>query len=111
MPTWSDLYRLIKPTHGQPIPPIEKGMEVCITWEYKFQKGLYISGKAKFWVKVTDVIGDDIVAKTTRKMSHLKRHQLLIFDKLYIEGVEAGWEYALKHQSVHVSKGVYYHKK
>jgi hypothetical protein len=110
MPTWSDLYHLIKPRHGQSIPPIEKGMEVCITLQYKFQKDIINSYEITFFVKVTDVIGDDIVAKTTKKINHLKRNEILIFDKSYIETVYGSWEYACKYQSVRVSKGVYYEK-
>jgi hypothetical protein len=107
---WSDLYYLVKSRHGQSIPPIEKGIEVCITLKYRFQKDIINSFETTFFVKVTDVIGDEIVAKTTKKIDHLKQNEILIFDKSFIESVYGGWEYACMYQSVRVSKGVYYNK-
>jgi hypothetical protein len=107
MPIWSVLYYLAKPSHGQPIPPIEKGMEVTVHWKLKRPKDIYYGGIAYF-VKVVDVIGDDVVAKTVRQIDHIKKNELMIFDKSYILNIYGGWEYALQYQSVKVSKRVYY---
>jgi hypothetical protein len=107
MPIWSDLYSLVKPSHGQLIPPLQKGMKVTVHWKLKRPKDINYGGIAYF-VKVVDVIGDDVVAKTVRQIDHIKKHELMIFDKSYILNIDGGWAYALQYQSVKVSKRVYY---
>jgi hypothetical protein len=54
MPTWSDLYHLIKSRHGQSIPPIENGVEVTVHGKLKRPKEIYYGG-IKYFVKVISV--------------------------------------------------------
>ena len=107
MPNWSDIYYLEKPKHGQPVPPLKKGMFVTVHWVRKKSKYIY-DGGIQNWVRIEDVIGDEIVARTLKKSDHIRKNELMIFDKSYIISIDGGWDFAMEFQSVKVSRRIYH---
>lgn len=107
MPCWSDIYYLKKPYEKHEIPPLEKGLLVSVKWELKRPKYIH-QGYIIYSVMIIDIIGDDVVAKTLKKIDHIRKNELMIFDKSYIYAIHGGWEYAVKYQYVRISRGVYF---
>lgn len=109
MPTWSDLYYLRKHRVHYDLPPLEKGIKVFVHFVPKFPKNEF-DGGIEMYVKVLDIIGEYVVARTEQKIDHIRRKEILTFHRSHIYQVTGDWDYSRKYQYVKVSKGVFYKK-